>query len=477
MIYDSLRYSEKKILVLGDLMLDHYLFGSCERVSPEAPVPIIDVNRESYFIGGAGNVVKNLIGLGCSASIISVIGTCNISKEITKHLKNSGVCPDYLITEQGRISSKKTRVISSHNQVLRFDSESKDPVSPLTEEKILERFYKIYENFDLIILSDYGKGVLTDRICHEVIQAARRKSVKVIVDPKGTDYSKYKDAYLLTPNKKEASEATGININDESNLKKALLHLKQNLSLDISLITLSEDGIAFLDNEFAQLPTASREVFDVTGAGDTVIASLGFAIANNLTLKESVFFANLAAGIVIGKIGASSTSLEEIIQYHANYDKFFFEKNLISHSNLENFIEELKLRKKKIVFTNGCFDIIHSGHIKYLKEASQLGDILIVGINSDDSIRELKGSSRPINNLDDRVCVLSAMEFVDFVIPFEEQTPLNLIKLIKPDVLVKGGDYKNKKVVGSNLVKDVRLIDFVKGKSSTLIINKIKEAL
>jgi len=472
---DSIQKVKPKILVIGDLMIDKYLWGDCNRISPEAPVQIINVKKETKVLGGAGNVAHNLRTLDANVEVLSVIGGCEISKELKNLFADIDLKTDYLIEQKDRVTSKKTRIISSHQQVIRYDIESQEDISSSSEEEVLRIYQEILDEFNLVILSDYGKGVLTANITRQIIDIANLKNIKVIVDPKGSDYTKYTSAYLLTPNKKEACEATGINITDDESLKLALKNLKDFCKLDISLITLSEDGIAIFDNEFKSHPTFAREVFDVTGAGDTVIASLGYALAAGKDIDSAVFFANLAAGVVVGKIGSATTSFEEIIRYESSLRISDCDENIRSLEDISGVINSLRKSNKKIIFTNGCFDILHVGHVKYLDRAKKLGDILIVGINSDNSVKRLKGDKRPINNLYDRSCVLASLNSVDFVIPFEEDTPIKLIKAIVPDILVKGGDYKGKKVVGEDIAKELVLIDFIEGKSTSKTILKIQE--
>jgi len=472
---DSIQKIKPKILVIGDLMIDKYLWGDCNRISPEAPVQIINVKKETKVLGGAGNVAHNLKTLDANVEVLSVIGGCEISKELKSLFADIKLKTDYLIEQKDRVTSKKTRIISSHQQVIRYDIESQEDISSSSEEELLKIYQTILDEFDIVILSDYGKGVLTESITRQIIDIANLKNIKVIVDPKGSDYSKYTSAYLLTPNKKEASEATGIAIQDEGSLKLALKILKDFCNLSISLITLSEDGIAIFDNEFKSHPTFAREVFDVTGAGDTVIASLGYALAAGKDIDSAIFFANLAAGVVVGKIGSATTSFEEIIRYESSLRISDCDESIRSLENISGVINSLKKTNKKIIFTNGCFDILHVGHVKYLEKAKKLGDILIVGINSDNSVKKLKGDKRPINNLYDRSCVLASLNSVDFVIPFDEETPIKLIEAIVPDILVKGGDYKGKQVVGEDIAKELVLIDFIEGKSTSKTILKIQE--
>jgi D-beta-D-heptose 7-phosphate kinase / D-beta-D-heptose 1-phosphate adenosyltransferase len=471
----ELHSKNPKILVIGDLIIDHYLWGSCERISPEAPVQVISVENESELLGGAGNVVNNLKSLGAKVDIISVIGDCNVSNELEELLSHNDINTSFLIFEKGRVTSKKSRVISSQQQVVRFDRENIISINNETERKILKLYEDIIKDYDCILISDYGKGLLTFHLTQSIINFARKSNKKVLVDPKGKDYLKYKGAYLLTPNKKEASEATGIEILDHVTLKSAITKLKQDCDLKISLITLSDQGVAVYNKKLSTFPTVAREVFDVTGAGDTMLASLGYAISCGVKIDDAVKFANLAAGVVVGKIGSASASLNEIIEYESSLNKSSSDKHIKSISEIAFLCNDLKKRGKKIIFTNGCFDLIHAGHIRYLEQAKEFGDILILGLNSDKSVTSLKGHGRPINTEKDRAYILAALESVDYVVIFNEKDPYELIKSIKPDVLVKGGDYKNKKVIGEDLVNELKLVDFIDGKSSSITIKKIKE--
>ena len=296
-----------------------------------------------------------------------------------------------------------------------------------------------------------------------------------MVDPKGEDYTKYSGAYLLTPNKKEAIEASKIDIKDEVTLLEAISKLKRECLLEVGLITLSEDGIAIYDNELRKHPTVAREVYDVTGAGDTVIASLAFSLACGYDIDKAVKFSNLSAGVVVGKIGSATATLNEIIEYESSLKKSTSDSHIKSLEEIALLSEELKKRGKKIVFTNGCFDILHVGHVKYLEEAKSYGDVLILGLNSDESVRRLKGSTRPVNTENDRAYILASLEAVDYVVKFYDDTPYELIKAVQPHILVKGGDYEGKEVVGQDIADELRLVNFVEGKSTTKTIEKIKE--
>ncbi len=471
----AMKQSRPNILVVGDLMIDHYLWGNAERISPEAPVQVVDVANETTVLGGAGNVVNNLIALGASVSVASAIGDDANGKELTIMLKGIGVKTEGLVTQPGRKTSKKSRIVASNQQILRYDKESKDAIDDISVQKILAAVAKDLFSYDMIVLSDYGKGVITPELAQGVIALARDGGKKVLVDPKGKDYSKYRGAHLLTPNKKEAQEATGIEIRDDDSLKDALLWLKRNCELDRSMITLSEDGIAIYDEGVRRFPTVAQEVYDVTGAGDTVIASIAFALSSERSIDEAARFANLAAGVVVGKIGSATVTIDEIEEYEAMLHQSSSDAHIKSFGEIERIVNRCRAGGKRIVFTNGCFDILHVGHVKYLQEAKSFGDVLIVGLNSDASVRELKGPSRPVNTEDDRAYILAALESVDYVVKFGEETPYELIRMLKPDVLVKGGDYKGKEVVGTEFAGELKLVDFVEGKSTTSTIEKIQE--
>jgi D-beta-D-heptose 7-phosphate kinase/D-beta-D-heptose 1-phosphate adenosyltransferase len=472
----NLRDKNPHILVIGDLMIDHYLWGGCDRISPEAPVQVVDISKESRVLGGAGNVINNLITLGANVDVLSVIGNDENGDELKNMLHDIKVSPNMLVVQDGRKTSKKSRIIASSQQILRYDKESRDDINDTSVDEMLKNLEENIKTYDTIIISDYAKGVITHNLSQRVIKLAKENAIKVLVDPKGSDYTKYNGAYLLTPNKKEASQATNIKIDSDDSLQSALLTLKNMCHLEISLITLSEDGIGVYDHELKRFATVAKEVYDVTGAGDTVIASLAFGLSSGLNIDECAKFANLAAGVVVGKIGSATVTHDEIEEYEASLHKSSSDMHIKSFEQIENIIQKCRLNNKKIVFTNGCFDILHVGHVKYLQEAKSYGDILIVGLNSDDSVKRLKGQSRPINSEDDRAYLLAALEAVDYVIKFSDDTPYELIKMVQPDILVKGGDYEGKKVIGSEFSKELRLVSFVEGKSTTNTIEKINSS-
>ena len=461
--------TQVKALVIGDLMLDHYIWGSCDRISPEAPVQVIKIQNESVCLGGAGNVVANLLSLGASVGVISVLGDDKEAAQVEQILNELGAKNELIIKDHTRQTSIKSRVMATHQQVVRIDKESIESIE--CESELIAGFGKIYKNYDVILLSDYAKGVLTERICGELIGLANAANIPILADPKGNDYSKYKNATLITPNKKEASEAVKFKIKNDDDLLKALQIFKNDLGLKFPLITISEEGIATLENNnLKKFPALAKEVFDVTGAGDTVLATLGFMLGAKFDLKKAIQTANLAAAVVVAKVGSATASFGEIEKLK-NTQNFSLNDKIKS---LDLMVEILKNNQKKVVFTNGCFDLLHAGHVSYLAKAREFGDLLVVGLNSDRSVRELKGDTRPINCQNDRALVLAGLYFVDYVVIFDELTPLNLITALKPNVLVKGADYKDKEVIGSEIVDEVRLVEFMDGKSSTNIIKKIQ---
>ena len=470
---DRIRKTRPHIAVIGDLMIDHYIWGSCERISPEAPVQVVNVSKENSVLGGAGNVINNLLSLGSDVSIYSVIGYDQNAKEMSNLLANTASKKITLIHEDARRTTKKSRIIASNQQVIRYDDETKEDITYFSEEALLKIFKEELLSYDVVLLSDYGKGVLTTKLTEEIISLANEANIPVLVDPKGSNYHKYKGATLLTPNKKEAIIATKVEIVSKETLNMAIVNLKKDLKLKYSIITLSEEGIAVFDKRLKIIPTVAREVYDVTGAGDTVIASLAVALSSGFSIVEACEFANRAAAVVVAKVGSATVTLNEIEEYEHSLNQGKSESKIKNFEQIERIAKRLKEQGRNVIFTNGCFDILHRGHATYLQKAKELGDILILGLNSDESIRRLKGAERPINSLEDRAFLIGALESVDFVVPFWEDTPYELIKLVQPNILVKGADYKGKEVVGSDIADEVVLIDFVAGKSTTRLIEKI----
>jgi len=463
-----------RVLVIGDLMVDRYLWGVCERISPEAPVQVVDVRKESYALGGAGNVVANLVSLGAQVDLIALVGHDLKQTPLAGLLAKLGVAVAGLVRDEQRPTTIKTRLVAARHQIVRFDVESAAACPEACAAATIEKAAQIIPRTHVVILSDYGKGFLTERIAQAVIATCQRHEIPVLVDPKGRDYTKYRGATLITPNRKEAALASGLALDSEEGIRKAGQKLRTDYDLEACLITLSEDGMAlFADAEESWLPTEAQEVFDVTGAGDTVIAATGLGLAAGLSLVEACSFANRAAGVVVGKIGAATVTLPEI---RAPQRAGPAEAKILELDALLERVAVLHSLGRKIVFTNGCFDLLHAGHIQYLTGAAALGAVLIVGLNSDASVLRLKGEGRPINSQDDRAIILAALSVVTYVVLFSEDTPLSLIQSIVPDILVKGGDYDPHQIVGADVVRKaggtVTVLPFVDGKSTTAMIDR-----
>lgn len=460
-----------KILILGDLMVDTYHIGSVRRISPEAPVPVIQVKETYSVLGGAANVARNLITLKNIPHVIGIVGN-DINGSIMKQMFDESNIKHTLInTENPTIT--KTRIIGNHQQIARIDFEKdKITLTDAEKEKIIETLKKEIPNTEIVIISDYGKGVCSIEICKKVIELSNKYKKIVIIDPKGNNWEKYSNADIITPNLKELSDIYGQEItNEDQIIYNAAKKISNEYNIKNILVTRSELGMSLISNEnCTHIRTEAKEVYDVSGAGDTVVATLSACLAGKLTVINSIKLANKAAGIVVGKIGTSPISYEEL-QNNFNLKET---SKIINPAEVKDLIKKLRNQNKKIVFTNGCFDILHKGHVYYLQKAKELGDILILGLNSDSSVKRLKGETRPINKEIDRAYVLEALSCIDYIIIFDEDTPYNLIKEVMPDILVKGGDYKIENVVGREFAKEVTLINFQEGYSTTNIINKIQ---
>lgn len=452
----------KKILLIGDIMLDINTFGTCTRISPEAPVPVLKMVGEKSTLGGAGNTLNNLAKLNVKTAFVGVLGFDENAIKLENFLSNI-VLDCAIFKEKNRITTVKNRILAAKHQLLRIDSEDSHPILKETEEKIIALVRQNILQYSLIVISDYNKGVCTKNLVQEIVKIASKHNVKIICDPKNPDIEMYQGVYAITPNRAELCQIYGKQIKTHEEIKEALEFLGKYVVKP--MVTLSEEGIAYLENgKLAISPAISHDVVDVTGAGDTVLATIAYGLNKEMEFGDAIALANKAAGIVVTKLGTNFVTEHELF--------YSIEKEKIMH-NFEAI--ESTLQGKKVVFTNGCFDILHSGHVKYLQEAKKLGDFLIVGVNTDDSVRKLKGSDRPINNLEERMAVLAGLEAIDCVIPFSEETPYNLIKQIKPDILVKGGDYEIEKIVGNDIAKKTVVLKFHEGKSTTNIVNKIKK--
>jgi len=465
-------FSKAHILVIGDLMLDRYWHGNTSRISPEAPVPVVKVGEEEQRPGGAGNVALNLATLGCQISLVGLTGNDSAADDLEKILGAESVnC--YFQRIEGKSTITKLRIISRHQQLIRLDFE--DGFQGYDMGELKSRYLSRLEEADVVILSDYGKGTLDS--AHELIAMAREQGVPVLVDPKGSDFARYAGCTLITPNLNEFEEVVGSCSNDEELTHKGE-SLMDELGLEALLVTRSERGMTLLhrDNEVLHLPTRAQEVFDVTGAGDTVISVLAAALGAGKTLAEATALSNLAAGVVVGKLGTASVSLHELRR--AMQEEEQVHSGMVSEESLKLLVQDARAHGEKVIMTNGCFDILHAGHVSYLREARKLGDRLIVAVNDDESVKQLKGDDRPVNNLNQRMEVLAGLESVDWVVPFSEDTPERLICNVLPTVLVKGGDYKVEDIAGGNCVREndgeVIVLSFVEGCSTSRIINAIR---
>jgi D-beta-D-heptose 7-phosphate kinase/D-beta-D-heptose 1-phosphate adenosyltransferase len=464
-------FGTANVLVIGDVMLDRYWFGDTSRISPEAPVPIVKIASTDNRPGGAGNVALNIAALGAKATLLGITGNDEAGDILRQQLSAANVTHD--LCQLDAISTIiKLRVISRHQQLLRMDFEEK--VVSAQKDLLIERYKKQLPSVNLVILSDYGKGTLSDP--QSLIQLARDANVPVLVDPKGNDFSIYKHANILTPNFREFEAVVGHCRNEQEMIDKGR-ELLTKYHIETLLVTRGEDGMTLIQREETlHLPAYAREVLDVTGAGDTVISMLGTAVAAGMNLPQSTTLANLAASIAVGKLGAVIVTPPEL--QVALTGKTSFTSGIVNEEQLLNAIREARAQGKKVVFTNGCFDVIHAGHVTCLQMAKQLGDYLIVAVNTDESITKLKGPGRPINHLEHRMTVLSGLGVVDWVIAFADDTPEHLLKLLQPDVLVKGGEYGIDQVVGADIVRsyggEIRIIGD-KISSSSSIINRMQE--
>ncbi|QOL15769.1 bifunctional D-glycero-beta-D-manno-heptose-7-phosphate kinase/D-glycero-beta-D-manno-heptose 1-phosphate adenylyltransferase HldE [Dickeya dianthicola] len=460
------------VLVVGDVMLDRYWYGPTSRISPEAPVPVVKVDTIEERPGGAANVAMNIAALGAGSRLVGLTGIDDAARALSAKLNEVNVKCDF-VSVPTHPTITKLRVLSRNQQLIRLDfEEGFDSVDP---QPMIDRIQQALPKIGALVLSDYAKGALVH--VQSMIQTARAAGVPVLIDPKGTDFNRYRGATLLTPNLSEFEAVAG-RCKDEHDLVERGAALLADLDLSALLVTRSEQGMTLLQPGKAplHLPTQAQEVYDVTGAGDTVIGVLAAALAAGKSLEEACFLANAAAGVVVGKLGTSTVTpieLENAIRGRA--DTGF---GVMTEAQLKDAVALARQRGETVVMTNGCFDILHAGHVSYLANARRLGDRLIVAVNSDDSTKRLKGPSRPVNPLTQRMIVLGALEAVDWVVPFEEDTPQRLISEVLPDILVKGGDYKPEDIAGSKDVwangGEVRVLNFEDGCSTTNIINTIK---
>lgn len=464
-------FSQLKVLVAGDLMLDQYWFGPASRISPEAPVPVVRVTRSEARGGGAANVAMNLVSLGVQTTCCGVVGDDATGKDLRALLEIEGISA-VLAQSSRHPTITKLRVLSQNQQLIRLDTEQR--YSDADAAAVVALIQGQLGSQHVCILSDYAKGTLAQ--VARLIQACREAAVPVLVDPKGTDFSRYRGANVLTPNRAEFEAVAGVPADDADMVARARA-LCLELDLGALVVTLSERGMLVVTADSdTLLPARARQVFDVTGAGDTVIAALAAGLGVGLGIEEAAALANLAAGLVVGKIGAAAVTPAELNL--ALHEQGEGGRGLLSREQAVAVAKEIRARGEKLVMTNGCFDILHKGHVAYLQEAKSRGDRLLVAVNSDASVKRLKGADRPVNSLEDRMAVLAGLASVDWVVAFDEDTPAALIEQILPDVLVKGGDYTPDAIAGGKAVLrnggTVEVLRFHEGRSTSAIVDTIR---
>lgn len=470
-------WRDKHVLVIGDVMLDLYIWGNVARISPEAPVPVVRALHRSQGPGGAANVAMNIVGLGANATLFGFVGEDVDGATLRKHLREAGVALN-LIPIAGHPTTTKLRVLCGKQQMLRLDTEETDGYPAEMYNELIQAIQSAICSADAIVLSDYAKGVLTEDLCQRTIQLARERNIPVLVDPKQRSFSRYRGATTICPNLAELSAAAGIGMQDLDALLAAGQKLARELDLSCLTVTMSDKGIAVLRESATFIaPTVAKQVFDVSGAGDTVIGTLAVALASGLEIETAVQVANVAAGIAVSKIGTVPVNRDELLMKLMPDIALHAHEKVLSLQQLKVRISAWRSAGQMIVFTNGCFDLLHIGHIALLEDARREGDRLIVAINSDTSVRELKGASRPIMRERERARILAALSAVDAVVVFEDPTPIALIEDLRPDVIVKGGDYTEATVVGARQVRSwggrVKIVPTVEGFSTTALIAKV----
>ena len=472
-------FAALKVLVAGDFMLDEYLWGKVERVSPEAPVAVVDVQRETRTLGGAGNVVNNLVALGARVEVLGLVGEDHPGEALRQELTRLGVGAAGLFTDPWRRTSRKTRVMGNSQQVVRIDRESRAPAPPAFIAQAKEYLLASLPAVHAIVLSDYAKGVLTPPLLKEVIGLGKGRGLPVVVDPKGRDYSAYAGATVITPNRKEAELAAGFSLARWEELVRAGALLREKLSLDHLLITLGAEGMLLFPREGREvhLPTRAREVFDVSGAGDTVAALMALGLARWGDPVLAARLANLAAGVVVGKVGTAPIFRPEL-ERELGRRAAGLEEKILALPELALAVAHLQAQGKRVVFTNGCFDLLHGGHIKFLEDSRRLGDALVVALDSDDSVRQVKGEGRPVMGEAQRRRILAALTAVDYVTVFHSSQLTEILKSLQPDVLTKGSNYPEDQVAGREVVQayggEIRLLPVTDPVSVSELIQRIR---
>ena len=471
------RLSKTSVLVIGDVMLDRYAYGEVERISPEAPVPILTVERETAMPGGAGNVVRNLTALNAAVAFIAVVGDDQAGSDLTGLIGGQPGVEPWLLVQSGRATTVKTRYIANGQQLLRADNEDARPI----QSKLADRLVRIARDgmaaTSITVLSDYRKGLMAGDVARQLIDAAHQAGRRVIVDPKGLDYARYAGADIITPNRRELSEATGMPIDTEAEIVAAAEAVRAAHGFGAVLVTRSEDGMTLLDDRGAHhFPAEAKEVYDVSGAGDTVVATLAAGLAGGLDLAVAVRLANVAAGVVVGKIGTAVARETELLAALSPQGGVL--RKVVAREEAAEQVERWRRKNYRTGFTNGCFDLLHPGHVHLLEQARASCDRLVVGLNSDASVRRLKGPTRPVQPEAARAAVLASLASVDLVCVFDEDTPLELLKAIRPELLVKGADYAMQDVVGADLVAGwggkVMLAELLPGHSTTATVARLR---
>ncbi len=465
-----------RILIVGDMIVDRYQYGTTSRISPEAPIVVLAAERDEHKLGGSGNVAANLAALGAETRVVSVVGNDYGGGIIKRLLAEAGCSDSGLVVDENRPTTRKTRLVSQNQQLLRIDEEVVGAPSADIEQLLLDRIEAESKDIDIVVVSDYGKGVLTEKVLDRLCRAPNRP--RVLVDPKGNDYTRYRGASLLTPNKVEAETATGMKLNSTEEIREAAKRLAEQSDLESVIITLGAQGMycrmAATGSDWS-IPARARSVYDVTGAGDTVISVLAFSLAVGADLEQAMRMATVAAGLTVQRFGVAAITRQDLedalLESSRQSDKVVGREEL-----LERLAHE-RGQGRRIVFTNGCFDVLHVGHLGYLQEAASYGDVLVLGVNSDASVRRLKGESRPVNKHADRMALLAGLECISLITGFEQDTPLELIETVSPDVLVKGEDWADKGVVGREWVEShgghVVLANLHEGYSSTRTLQKM----
>lgn len=472
-----LSFRNARVVVVGDVMLDRFVYGKAKRLSPEAPVPVVLLSDRQSMAGGAGNVARNIFALGGEVALLAVAGLDNDGEELAQHLGRA----NHIVRMLGRRTTVKMRVVAEGQQLVRVDDEEVIEISAVEQSSLLETLGRVLPGAGALVLSDYNKGVLTPAFCAAAIQLAHQHGVPCLVDPKGRDYSHYAGADVITPNASELALATGMPLSSLPEVEAAARTLLQNVPVKNILATLSERGMMLVPRDGAAVsePAMAREVFDVSGAGDTAIATLALAVADGRPLHEAMRLANVAAGVVVAKLGTATCSVAELD--HALREAEGATGEILPWDMATMLVREWQAAGLRVGFANGCFDILHAGHVQMLRSARRLCDKLIVAVNDDASVTRLKGPTRPVNGLADRGAVLAALAAVDGVVSFPQDTPLELITTLRPDVLFKGQDYTIDKVVGASEIESwggkVELLELLAGRSTTNIISRATTGL